>query len=70
MLALFPLGMCHLCNISLSLSLCRTEKRTKKGRAAVKSKDWVLEKKERRRQEGRVTRDDSKYTARRRPGKF
>jgi 18S rRNA (guanine1575-N7)-methyltransferase len=48
----------------------RTERKKKKGKAAVKSKDWVLEKKERRRQEGRVTRDDSKYTARRRPGKF
>jgi 18S rRNA (guanine1575-N7)-methyltransferase len=50
--------------------LNRLEKRKKKGKASVKSKDWVLEKKERRRQEGRETRDDSKYTARRRPGKF
>ena len=49
----------------------RTEKRgKKKSKAGVKSKDWVLEKKERRRQEGRATRDDSKYTARRRPGAF
>lgn len=51
--------------------MIRTEKRGKASKKSkVKSKDWVLEKKERRRQEGRATRDDSKYTARRRPAAF
>jgi len=35
-----------------------------------KSKDWILEKKERRRRQGKETRPDSKYTGRKRPAKF
>lgn len=37
---------------------------------AKKSRDWILEKKERRRRQGRDTRPDSKYTARNRGPKF
>lgn len=55
---------------TIARSTGRLEKKRKKAKASVKSKDWVLEKKERRRQEGRTTRADSKYTARRRPAKF
>lgn len=35
-----------------------------------KSKDWVMKKKERRRKQGEKTRPDTKYTARKRSGKF
>lgn len=35
-----------------------------------KSRQWVLEKKERRRRQGREVRSDTKYTGRRRPGGF
>ncbi|XP_014277008.1 probable 18S rRNA (guanine-N(7))-methyltransferase [Halyomorpha halys] len=40
------------------------------GKPPKKSKDWILEKKERRRRQGLNTREESKYTARRRCGKF
>jgi 18S rRNA (guanine1575-N7)-methyltransferase len=45
-------------------------KRGKKERVAVKSRDWVLAKKERQRKQGKNVRRDTKYTARRRPMKF
>jgi 18S rRNA (guanine1575-N7)-methyltransferase len=41
-----------------------------KGRNVKKSKDWILQKKERRRQQGNETRADSKYTGRKRSNKF
>jgi len=44
--------------------------RKKKGkgqRASVKSRDWVMKKKERQRKQGREVKNDSRYTARRRP---
>lgn len=40
------------------------------GKPLKKSKEWILEKKERRRRQGLATREESKYTARRRCGKF
>lgn len=36
----------------------------------VKSRDWILKKKERRRKQGAETRHDSKYTGRKRSGRF
>nr|CAG4641114.1 EOG090X0BBW [Eulimnadia texana] len=36
------------------------------GKAPKKSRDWILEKKERRRRQGKETRTDSKYTGRKR----
>jgi len=48
------------------------EKMTK-GRASKlvkKSREWILEKKERRRRQGRTTREDTKYTGRSRSGRF
>ncbi|XP_071652863.1 18S rRNA (guanine-N(7))-methyltransferase-like, partial [Temnothorax longispinosus] len=41
-----------------------------KGKSLKKSRDWILEKKERRRRQGKEVRDDSKYTGRKRPGRF
>jgi len=39
-------------------------------KSVKKSKDWILEKKERRRRQGKEVRADSKYTGRKRPTKF
>ncbi|XP_058821903.1 probable 18S rRNA (guanine-N(7))-methyltransferase [Topomyia yanbarensis] len=41
-----------------------------RGKPLKKSRDWILQKKERRRQQGNETRSDSKYTARKRSGRF
>ncbi|XP_013785544.1 probable 18S rRNA (guanine-N(7))-methyltransferase isoform X1 [Limulus polyphemus] len=41
-----------------------------RGKAPKKSRDWILEKKERRRRQGRNVRPDTKYTGRKRSGKF
>jgi len=41
-----------------------------KERIPVKSRDWVLRKKERQRKQGRQVKRDSKFTGRRRPGGF
>lgn len=35
-----------------------------------KSREWILEKKERRRRQGKSTREDTKYTGRSRSGRF
>lgn len=40
------------------------------GKSLKRSRDWILEKKERRRRQGKDTRHDSKYTGRSRSGKF
>lgn len=41
-----------------------------RGKPLKKSRDWILQKKERRRRQGKETREDTKYTGRRRPAKF
>uniref|UniRef100_A0A672F7T0 18S rRNA (guanine-N(7))-methyltransferase n=1 Tax=Salarias fasciatus TaxID=181472 RepID=A0A672F7T0_SALFA len=41
-----------------------------KGKSAKKGRDWILEKKERRRRQGREVRDDTKYTGRQRRPHF
>lgn len=41
-------------------------KQLRAGKAPKKSRDWILEKKERRRRQGKETRDDSKFTGRKR----
>lgn len=48
----------------------REAARRARGKPLKKSRDWILAKKERRRRQGKETREDTKYTARRRPGKF
>ena len=44
-------------------------KQLRSGKAPKKTRDWILEKKERRRRQGRETREDSKYTGRKRPNR-
>ncbi|EZA59261.1 hypothetical protein DMN91_008494 [Ooceraea biroi] len=41
-----------------------------RGKPLKKSRDWIVEKKERRRRQGKEVRDDSKYTGRKRSGRF
>ncbi|CAH0549117.1 unnamed protein product [Brassicogethes aeneus] len=41
-----------------------------RGKSVKKSRNWILEKKERRRKQGKDTRADSKYTGRKRSGRF
>jgi len=45
-------------------------KKNKKNRAAFKSKEWILNKKERRKRLGLKTSRDTKYAGRKRPDKF
>jgi len=45
------------------------KKRESRTISSVKSKDWVRNKKDRQRRQGRDVRPDTKYTARKRPGK-
>ncbi|TMW62175.1 hypothetical protein Poli38472_009668 [Pythium oligandrum] len=46
------------------------KQRRGKARDSVKNKDWVLAKKDRYRKQGKNTKNDSKFTARRRPAAF
>lgn len=48
----------------------REQMRKSKGKPLKHSREWILEKKERRRRQGRETRPDSKYTGRKRSGRF
>ncbi|XP_015788341.1 probable 18S rRNA (guanine-N(7))-methyltransferase [Tetranychus urticae] len=41
-----------------------------RGKPAKKSREWILAKKERRRRQGKEVREDTKYTGRKRSGKF
>ena len=41
-----------------------------RGKPLKKSRDWILEKKERRRRKGIDTRPDTKFTGRKRSGKL
>lgn len=41
-----------------------------RGKPLKKSRDWILEKKERRKRQGKEVRDSSKFTGRKRSGKF
>uniref|UniRef100_A0A672F9P7 18S rRNA (guanine-N(7))-methyltransferase n=1 Tax=Salarias fasciatus TaxID=181472 RepID=A0A672F9P7_SALFA len=54
--------------ILLLFHLCRFK--NMKGKSAKKGRDWILEKKERRRRQGREVRDDTKYTGRQRRPHF
>jgi len=42
----------------------------KRKRVGVKSKEWILNKKERRRRQGKITKPDSVYTGRKRKPRF
>ncbi|XP_058452609.1 probable 18S rRNA (guanine-N(7))-methyltransferase isoform X2 [Malaya genurostris] len=54
----------------ISYSRKRELAKNVRGKPLKKSRDWILQKKERRRQQGNDTRSDSKYTARKRSGRF
>lgn len=41
-----------------------------RGKPLKKSRDWIMEKKERRRRQGNQVRADTKYTGRKRSGRF
>uniref|UniRef100_A0A8C3PWU1 BUD23 rRNA methyltransferase and ribosome maturation factor n=1 Tax=Chrysolophus pictus TaxID=9089 RepID=A0A8C3PWU1_CHRPC len=45
-------------------------KKNAKGKSVKKSRDWILEKKERRRRQGKEVRADTKYTGRKRRPQF
>lgn len=55
---------------SVSYTARREQLKKMRGKSVKNLKDWITEKKERRRRQGRTVREDSKYTARRRCGKF
>ncbi|XP_029817179.1 probable 18S rRNA (guanine-N(7))-methyltransferase [Manacus vitellinus] len=48
----------------------RTRFKNIKGKSVKKSRDWILEKKERRRRQGKEVRADTKYTGRKRRPRF
>ncbi|KAJ4426619.1 18S rRNA (guanine1575-N7)-methyltransferase [Periplaneta americana] len=48
----------------------REQLKKMRGKPLKKSRDWILEKKERRRKQGKPTRQDTKYTGRKRSGRF
>ncbi|XP_055641952.1 probable 18S rRNA (guanine-N(7))-methyltransferase isoform X2 [Toxorhynchites rutilus septentrionalis] len=54
----------------ISYSRKREFAKNARGKSVKKSKEWILQKKERRRQQQKETRNDSKYTARKRSGRF
>uniref|UniRef100_A0A3P9LQN8 18S rRNA (guanine-N(7))-methyltransferase n=1 Tax=Oryzias latipes TaxID=8090 RepID=A0A3P9LQN8_ORYLA len=54
--------------VRTDVCLCRFK--TMKGKSVKKGRDWILEKKERRRRQGREVRADTKYTGRQRRPHF
>ncbi|XP_066594480.1 18S rRNA (guanine-N(7))-methyltransferase [Prorops nasuta] len=57
-------------NSRISYITRREQIKKSKGKPLKKSREWIAEKKERRRKQGKNVRDDSKYTGRRRCGRF
>jgi 18S rRNA (guanine1575-N7)-methyltransferase len=57
-------------NSSVSYNDKRESIKKIRGKAPKKSREWILDKKERRRRQGKQVRDDTKYTARKRSGRF
>ncbi|XP_076626521.1 18S rRNA (guanine-N(7))-methyltransferase [Colletes latitarsis] len=54
----------------ISYASRREQIKKARGKPLKKSRDWIAEKKERRRKQGKKVREDSKYTGRRRCNKF
>jgi 18S rRNA (guanine1575-N7)-methyltransferase len=48
----------------------RDQLRKMRGKPLKRSREWIIEKKERRRRQGKATRNDTKYTGRKRSGRF
>lgn len=61
-------------DIGQSTSVSNNDRRERnkriRGKPIKKSREWILEKKERRRRQGKEVREDTKYTGRRRSGRF
>lgn len=56
--------------IGISYTAKRDRLKKQRGKSLKSGKNWILEKKERRRRQGKEVRADSKYTGRKRSGKF
>uniref|UniRef100_A0A3B5Q2Q4 18S rRNA (guanine-N(7))-methyltransferase n=1 Tax=Xiphophorus maculatus TaxID=8083 RepID=A0A3B5Q2Q4_XIPMA len=67
-LCLFADGLKTLISSSLSLRRCRFN--NMKGKSVKKGRDWIMEKKDRRRRQGKNVRPDTKYTGRQRRPHF
>ncbi|XP_053313229.1 probable 18S rRNA (guanine-N(7))-methyltransferase [Spea bombifrons] len=63
-------GAGHETSRQVSFTNQRTRFRTARGKSAKKSKDWILEKKERRRRQGKEVRADTKFSGRKRRPHF
>lgn len=57
-------------NSMISYTSKREQMKKARGKSLKKSRDWIIEKKERRRRQNKETRPDSKYTGRKRSGRF
>ncbi|XP_048506376.1 probable 18S rRNA (guanine-N(7))-methyltransferase isoform X4 [Athalia rosae] len=57
-------------NSSVSYTSKRERIKKTRGKPLKKSREWILEKKERRQRQGKEVRDNSKYTGRKRSGRF
>ncbi|XP_024944904.1 probable 18S rRNA (guanine-N(7))-methyltransferase isoform X2 [Cephus cinctus] len=55
---------------TVSYTSKREQMKKAKGKPLKKSRDWILEKKERRKRQGREVRENSRYTGRKRSGRF
>ncbi|XP_078044559.1 18S rRNA (guanine-N(7))-methyltransferase [Augochlora pura] len=64
-----PLGV-NDANTVVSYAARREQIKKARGKPLKKSRDWIAEKKERRRRQGKNVPEDSKYTGRRRCGRF
>ncbi|KAK0080927.1 hypothetical protein PV325_013087 [Microctonus aethiopoides] len=57
-------------NSMISYTSKREQMKKARGKSLKKSRDWIIEKKERRRRQNKETRPDTKYTGRKRSGRF
>lgn len=57
-------------NNTVSYSNKREMVKQIRGKSLKKTRDWIIEKKERRRRQGKNVRNDTKYTGRKRSGRF
>lgn len=61
---------CYKILIVLPILYYREYIKKARGKSLKKSRDWIIEKKERRRRQGQEVRADTKYTGRKRSGRF
>ncbi|XP_074594947.1 18S rRNA (guanine-N(7))-methyltransferase [Brevipalpus obovatus] len=65
-----PLTMENDMQTQISNISSKSKRRNIRGKPPKKSRDWILEKKERRRRQGKDVREDTIYTGRKRSGRF